>query len=102
MDGEMQDFGIVELRPVDIFLYEGEMLPKHMGLEVGMELVETHIELLKHPAAEAVVRHHAVFLLVLYHMLHQLHGGIVSPAIALTLALLGGNVHRLQRSHLRL
>ena len=96
VDGEMEDFGIVESSMVDIFFYKIEVFPERIILEVGVELVQTHVQLLKHPAAEHLVRHDMVLYLAVNDVLHQLHCGVVPSAVSVAFALFGGDVHRIQ------
>ena len=102
VDGEVEDFGIVELGAVDVFLYKGKMFPEQMLFEIGVELVEAHVQFLEHTAAEVFVGHDVVFLLAVDDVTHQIDGGVVAAAVAFAIAFLGGDVHRLQSLHFRL
>ena len=78
------------------------MPPKSIPFKIGVELVNTHVQLLEHPAAELFVGHHMVLLFVVYHAFHQRHGGVVLSAVAVAFAPFGSNAHRLQNGHLGL
>ena len=101
VDGEVEDFGIVEFGAVNVFLYKRKVFPEQMLLEVGVELVEAHVQFLEHLAAEVFVGHYVVFLLAVYDMAHQVYSGVVLAAVAFVFAFLGGDVHSLQGLHFR-
>ena len=86
-DGDRQDRFPVELRGIQIVLDELEFLQELILLEIGVEVVQRHAELLVHLALVLVLRLDAVVVLMLYDFLDQFHGGVVLAGIFLALRL---------------
>ena len=86
-DGDRQDRFPVELRGIQIVLDELEFLQELILLEIGVEVVQRHAELLVHLALVLVLRLDAVVVLMLYDFLDQFHGGVVLAGIFLTFRL---------------
>ena len=82
-DGDRQDRFPVELRGIQIVLDELEFLQELILLEIGVEVVQRHAELLVHLALVLVLRLDAVVVLMLYDFLDQFHGGIVLAGVSL-------------------
>ena len=86
-DGDRQDRFPVELRGIQIVLDKLEFLQELILLEIGVEVVQRHAELLVHLALVLVLRLDAVVVLMLYDFLDQFHGGVVLAGIFLTFRL---------------
>ena len=82
-DGDRQDRFPVELRGIQIVLDELEFLQELILLEIGVEVVQRHAELLVHLALVLVLRLDAVVVLMLYDFLDQFHGGVVLAGVSL-------------------
>ena len=70
-DGDRQDRFPVELRGIQIVLDELEFLQELILLEIGVEVVQRHAELLVHLALVLVLRLDAVVVLMLYDFLDR-------------------------------